>query len=200
MTAKKKGPCPKTGEKVCRCDEKKIDEMIDGLFIDPLQELFELAEAELNVMPKPPLSDGPSPNYESPHKGQFEHPVTKQRNEIDSLIAQGMDPAMAHQSVHGDINPGDIDSKAKFASTLGRIQDDGNRNAVKMEPAKQSILYRDAAYEKRQDAVTHDDLRTPMNQQVPDDQQTPADQVAEDIQECYNYMDDVKYLQTYGRA
>jgi len=106
----------------------------------------------------------------------------------------------AHQSVHGDINPGDIDSKAKLASTLGRIQDDGNRNAVKLEKDKGSILARDAEYEKRTDAVTHDDLRTPMNQQVPDDQQTPADQVAEELEECYNYMDDVKYLQTYGRA
>ena len=176
------------------------EELLDDLLTDPLEELYQLAEAELNVMPKPQMQDGPPAGYESPHKGMFEHPVTKQRNEIDSLIAQGMDPVMAHQSVHGDINPGDIDSKAKFAATLGRIQDDGNRNAVKMEPEKQSILYRDAQFEREQDAVTHDDLRTPMNQQVPDEQQTPADQVAENIQECYNYMDDVKYLQTYGRA
>ena len=177
-----------------------INERLDDLLSDPLEELYNLYEAELNVMPKPPMQDELPSGYESPHKGQYEHPVTKMRNEIDSLIAQGMDPTMAHQSVHGDINPGDIESKAKLASTLGRIQDDGNTNAVKMEPEKQSLLYKDAQYSKQIDAVTHDDLRTPMNQQVPDDQQTPADQVAEDIQECYNYMDDVKYLQTYGRA
>ena len=173
---------------------------LDEILEDPLQDLYDLAEAELNVVPKPDLSVGPPSGYESPHKGMFEHPVTKQKNEIDSLIAQGQDPVNAHRSVHGDIDPGDIDSKAKLAATLGRIQDDGSSNKPKMEPEKQSLLYRDAQAEKQLDAVTHDDLRTPMNQQVPDDQQTPADQVAEEIEECYNYMDDVKYLQTYGRA
>ncbi len=176
------------------------EELLDDLLTDPLEDLYALYESEMNVLPKPDLQDGPAPGYESPHKGMFEHPVTKQKNEIDALIAQGMDPTMAHQSVHGDVNLGDIDSKANFAATLGRLQDDGNRNAVKMEPEKQSILYRDSQYEKMQDAVTQDDLRTPMNQQVPDEDQTPADQVAEESEECYNYMDDVKYLQTYGRA
>ena len=177
-----------------------VAEQLDDLFTDPLEELYHLAEAELGVMPKPELTDGPPAGYESPHKGMFDHPVTKMKNEIDSLVAQGQDPVNAHQSVHGDIDPGDIDSKAKLAATLGRIQDDGTKNGIKMEPEKKSILSRDAAVEKKLDAVTHDDLRTPMNQQVPDDQQTPADQVAEELEECYNYMDDVKYLQTYGRA
>ena len=177
-----------------------IEEQLDDILNDPLEELYNLYEAEMNVMSKPDLTDGPPSGYESPHKGQFEHPVTKMKNEIDSLVAQGQDPVNAHQSVHGDIDPGDVDSKAKLAATLGRIQDDGTRNGIKMEPEKKSILYRDAQAEKQLDAVTHDDLRTPMNQQVPDDEQTPADQVAEELEECYNYMDDVKYLQTYGRA
>jgi hypothetical protein len=103
------------------------------------------------------------------------------RNEIDSLIAQGEDPTTAHQSVHGDIDPGDIDSKSKLAATLGRLQDDGINTGIKIEKDKGSILSRDAEYEKNQDQVTPDDLRTPMNQQVPDDQQTPQDQVAEEL-------------------
>ena len=178
-----------------------IEKQLDSLLSDPLEELWELAE-ELNVMPKPSLRDEIPSSYRSPNKQQYDHPVTKKRNEIDSLIAQGMDPSLAHQSVHGDVDPGDVQSKGKLASTLGRLQDDGNLNAVKMEPEKQSLLYRDAQYEKQMDATTQDDLRTPMNQQVPDDEQTPADQVAEhlDITEDYDYNLDVAYLQQYGRA
>jgi hypothetical protein len=175
---------------------------LDELFIDPLEDLFSLYEAEMNMQPKPSLQAPLPSNYESPHKGQFEHPVTKMRNEIDSLIAQGEDPATAHQSVHGDIDPGDIDSKSKLAATLGRLQDDGINTGIKIEKDKGSILARDAAIEKSLDQVTPDDLRTPMNQQVPDDQQTPQDQVAEelDYQEEMDYNDDVAYLQKYGRA
>jgi len=175
---------------------------LDELFIDTLEDLFALYEAEMNVLPKPDLNAPIPSNYESPHRGQFEHPVTKMRNEINSLIAQGMEPEKAHQSVHGDIDPGDIDSKAKLAATLGRLQDDGINPGVKIEKEKGSILARDAEYDKQVDAVTQDDLRTPMNQQVPDDQQTPADQVAEELeyQSDVDYNDDVAYLQKYGRA
>jgi hypothetical protein len=169
---------------------------------DPLEDLYSLYEAEMNVMSKPQMQDEIPSGYESPHKGQYAHPITKMRNEIDSLIAQGQDPVNAHQSVHGDVDPGDINSKAELAATLGRLQDDGNRNAIKMEPEKGSILSRDAEYEKQQDDVTHDDLRTPMNQQVPDEQQTPQDQVAEELEntEEYDYNEDVAYLQQFGRA
>ena len=156
----------------------------------------------MTFVPKPDLQDQIPAGYEGPHKGQFEHPVTKQRNEIDSLIAQGMNPVQAHQSVHGDTNPGNIESKAQLASTLGRIADDGINSGLRIDPKSNSILARDARYEKQMDAVTHDDLRTPMNQQVPDDQQTPQDQVAEDlyIEEEYDYNSDVAYLQKFGRA
>jgi len=174
---------------------------LDEILNDPLDELYDLFEAEMNVVDKPQMQDEIPSGYESQHKGQYAHPVTKMRNEIDSLVAQGMDPVSAHQSVHGDVDPGDIQSKAELAATLGRIQDDGNKNAVKMEPEKRSILSRDAESEKQQD-VTHDDLRTPMNKQVPDDEQTPADQVAEELEinEEYDYNLDVAYLQKYGRA
>ena len=174
---------------------------LDEILNDPLDELYDLFEAEMNVVDKPQMQDEIPSGYESPHKGQYAHPVTKMRNEIDSLLAQGMDPVSAHQSVHGDVDPGDIQSKSELAATLGRMQDDRNRNAVKMEPEKRSILSRDAEFEKQQD-VTHDDLRTPMNKQVPDDEQTPADQVAEELEinEEYDYNLDVAYLQKYGRA
>ena len=177
------------------------EEQFNALFDDPLEELWDLVE-EMNVMPKPDLSAPPPSNYESPHKGMFEHPVTKQKNEIDSLIAQGMDPAKAHQAVHGDIDPGDIQSKGQLAATLGRIQDDGIVNGIKPDPERRSILSKESEFEKKQDAVTHDDLRTPMNQQVPDDQQTPQDQVAEElnISDDYDYNEDVSYLQKFGRA
>ena len=177
------------------------EELLNDLLNDPLEDLWKLHE-DMNMQPKPDLQDSLPSNYEGPHKGQFEHPVTKMRNEIDSLIAQGEDPFTAHQSVHGDIDPGDIDSKAKLASTLGRLQDDGINTGIKIEKDKGSILARDAAIEKNQDAVTPDDLRTPMNQQVPDDQQTPQDQVTEelDYQSEIDYNDDVAYLQKFGRA
>ena len=172
-----------------------IEEQFDALFDDPLEDLWELYEA---VMPKPELGSAMPSNYESPHKGMFEHPVTKKRNEVDSLIAQGMDPAKAHQSVHGDIDTGDIQSKGQMAATFGRLQDDGINTGIKIEKDKGSILAKDAAYEKTTDSVTQDDLRTPMNQQVPDEQQTPQDQVAESEEMDYN--DDVAYLQKFGRA
>lgn len=188
------------GRETDRRTGKLLEAQFDALFEDPLEDLFSLYEAEMNMQAKPALQDSLPSNYEGPHKGQFEHPVTKMRNEIDSLIAQGEDPFTAHQSVHGDIDPGDIDSKAKLASTLGRLQDDGINTGIKIEKDKGSILARDAEIEKNQDAVTPDDLRTPMNQQVPDDQQTPQDQVTEEEEMCYNYMDDVQFLQKYGRA
>ena len=190
------------GRETDRRTGKLLEAQFDALFDDPLEDLFSLYEAEMNMQPKPDLQAPLPGNYESPHKGQFEHPVTKMRNEIDSLIAQGEDPATAHQSVHGDIDPGDIDSKSKLAATLGRLQDDGINTGIKIEKGKGSILAKDAAIEKRLDQVTHDDLRTPMNQEVPDRQQTPQDQVAEelDYQEEMDYNDDVAYLQKYGRA
>lgn len=169
-----------------------VEEKLDSLFSDPLQELWDLYEA---VVPKPNIGGEVSSEYGGPNQNNFEHPVTKRNNEIDSLIAQGQDPVSAHRAVMGDIDTSNVESKANFASTLGRIQDDRLKRAVKTEPEKGSILARDAEFEKQQDQVTRDDLRTPMNQQVPDVQQQPVDQVAED---CYN--DDVAYLRKYGRA
>ena len=178
-----------------------IDEKLDDLLSDPLQGLYDLYEAEMNVMPKPDIQDMSPSSYASPNQGvDYHHPVTKRKRDIDDQIRQGQDPISAHQAIHGEVNTGDPKSKGEFAATLGRLQDQGNRGAVKLQPEKGSILSREAQKDAEMDQVTHDDLRTPMNKQVPDREQTPADQVAEELQECYNYMDDVKYLQTYGRA
>ena len=127
-------------------------------------------------------------------------------HKIDDLIGSGMDPVSAHQEVHGQVDTSSIESKAQFASTLGRIQDDQLKAGVKIDKnnPNPSILARDARIEREMDQVTHDDLRTPMNQQVPDNQQTPQDQlqgqdVLESVEE-YDYNEDVAYLQKFGRA
>jgi len=197
----KKGPCPKTGEAVCKCKEKKISEMIDDLFTDPLAELWELAE-EMNVMPKPDLASPMGDNLETPQRGDYEHPVTQQRKRIDDLISQGAEPHDAHQEVHGELDTSDTQSRGKLAATFGRIQDNGMTTGVKIEKDKGSILARDAEVEKKLDQVTPNDLKTPMNQQVPDRDQTPADQVAEELENTNDtdYNDDVAYLQKFGRA
>ena len=178
---------------------KKYEEQLDALLTDPLEELWELYEA---VMPKPDLASPIPSNVEGPNKRTGSHPVTKKRRDVDELIDSGMEPAEAHQAIHGEIKTNDIESKGKLAATLGRLQDDGINNGIKIEKDTGSLLARDAIVNKQLDQVTDDDLRTPMNQQVPDDEQTPQDQVAEqlDLLEEVNYNDDVAYLQKYGRA
>ena len=157
-----------------------------------LKELFDLYELEMQD--KPQLQDEAPTNYEGPNKDDFQHPVTKRNNEVDSLIAQGQNPIKAHHAVYGDTDPSDTQSKATLASTLGRLQDDGVKRGVNIEPEKGSILAKDAKMEKELDQVTPDDMKTPMNQQVPDkDQQLEK-------QEEYDYNEDVAYLQKFGRA
>ena len=177
-----------------------IEEQLDDVLVDPLQELYDLWE-DMSVVPKPDLQDiSDMSSVASPVKGDYNHPVTKRKKDIDKLIKSGQGPVDAHQAIHGEVNSGDVKSKGELAATLGRIADDGARGGIKMEPEKGSLLSQETEKEKNLDDVTHDDLRTPMNKEVPDAEQTPADQVAEELEECYNYMDDVKYLQTYGRA
>ena len=175
---------------------------IDELFVDPLAELWDLHEAEMAIQAKPDLQDAEPSNIGTPNSDNYEHPITQRRNEVDKLIGTGMSPTDAHQQVHGEINTSDIESKSALAATLGRVQEDGNKKAVKIEKDKQSILARDAEIEKALDQVTRNDLRTPMNQQVPDRQQTPGEQVAEELEteEEYDYNLDVDYLQKFGRA
>ena len=81
---------------------------IDELFNDPLSELWELHEA---MVGKPELQDAEGAHMGGPDAGNYEHPVTQQRNEVDYMRAQGMDAVQAHQAVHGDVNTGDIESR-----------------------------------------------------------------------------------------
>jgi hypothetical protein len=196
-----------SGKKAKLEDQARVIQMTASeefayMFSDPLEELYDLAEAEMNVMPKPDMASPAPPHQEAPNKGDLQHPVTKQRREIDSLIAQGENPIKAHQAIHGELNPSDTTSKAKLASTLGRLQDDGVRNGVVLEPEKGSILSKDAELEKELDQVTPNDLSSPMNQQVPDQDQTAATAMKEDLEmmEDFDYNDDVAFLQKYGRA
>ena len=178
-----------------------IAERFDDLFDDPLAELWNLAE-EMNVMPKPELASPMGDNLETPQRGDYEHPVTQKRKAVDALISQGSQPHDAHQEVHGELDTSDTQSRGKLAATFGRIQDDGMTTGVKIEKDKKSILARDAEVEKKLDQVTPNDLKTPMNQQVPDRDQTMADQVSEQLEifDEIDYNDDVAYLQKFGRA
>ena len=173
---------------------------IDELFNEPLEELFNLYEAEMNVVPKPQIATDMPSAYQGPNDGNYDHPVALKRAALDAELHQGNDPITAHQQVHGEVDLADTSSKATLSTTLGRVQDETLKRKVYVEPDKNSILARDTELEKTMDQTTHDDLRTPMRGQVPDRLQTPADQVAEDAEPCYNYMDDVQYLQKYGRA
>ncbi len=129
---------------------------------------------------------------------------SQRRNMVDLPWAQGMDPVHAHQSVHGEVDTGDTESKAKLCCHLWvRYQDDGITRAVTIEKDKGTLSCTEMPrLRKAMDQVTRDDLRTPMNQQVPDRDQTPDDQVAEELdkEDDYDYNLDVAYLQKYGRA
>ena len=170
--------------------------------MEDLQELFDLYEAEMNVVPKPQLGTDMSATYGGPNDGNYEHPVAMKRAAIDAEMHQGSNPIDAHQEIHGQVDLADTTAKRQLATTLGRVQDETTKRKVMVEPEKDSILARDVALEKELDQTTHDDLRTPMRGQVPDRLQSPADQVAEEVeeQEDYDYNLDVAFLQKYGRA
>ena len=174
---------------------------------DALSDLYELFDAEMmSRMDKPQLQEPSNANLGTPQQGSVEHPVTQQRKQVDQLMKGGSDPLSAHQEVHGDINTGDIQSKAKLAGTLGRIQQDGTNNDIKYDKNPEnfkSILAVDAEIEKQIDQVTRNDLRTPQDKQVPDSEQVPAQQQAEEVsmtEEIDYHEFDVMYLKTFGRA
>lgn len=179
-----------------------IEKQLDSLLSDPLEELWMLHEAELNRMPKPSLQDATPTANIGPNSGNYEHPITQRRHQMDDLLGTGMDAIEAHKQVYGEVDTGDTESKAALAATLGRIADDGSRSTIKVDKDKEASIYaKDKRYEKAMDQVTRDDLRTPMNQQVPDDQQKPVDQVESlEISDEYDYNEDVAYLQKFGRA
>jgi hypothetical protein len=171
--------------------------------MDPLQHLWDLYEG---MMEKPSLQDEAPATMGSPNEENFDHPVTQQRRQVDMMRASGVDAEQAHENVFGEVDTGDSMSKAQLASTLSRVQNDGNRKGVKIEKDTEhkSLLAMDDEMEKR-DAVTPDDLRTPTQKEVPNALQAPGGQeqtVGEsvDIKDVWDYNDDIAYLQTYGRA
>ena len=170
--------------------------------MDALQELFDLVDRELRE-DTPPLQAAPTPFMGTPMMQDNEHPVTQQRRAVDMLRKQGMPPEMAHQQVYGEIDLSDTQAKRDMASTFGRVQDDGNKKAVRIDHDHKhpSIMAQDDGLEAMVNQTTVDDLRTPLNKQVPDALQDPnAEATPVENQEEYDYNLDVAYLQKYGRA
>ena len=173
--------------------------------VEPLKDLFDLYESEVSLVDKPDLTN-PSKSFGmgAPTTGSYEHPVIQSRNSVDQLRDAGVPIEIAHQAVKGQVDTGNIQSKADLASTLGRVQDGSQHNNIMVDKNSEfkSVMATDAAIEKKLDQVTRNDLRTPMPSQVPDYQQTPSQEVAEELEtaEEYDYNLDVQYLQVYGRA
>jgi len=162
---------------------------------DPLQQLWDLYE-DLSVQDVPELQPDPEPSgIGTPQTGDYQHPVIQQRKQVDDLRQQGMSDEDAHQQVYGEIDLANPQSKADFAATLSRVQQDADKKGVKTEDDAdfKSLLARDKELEKSQQ-VTPGDLKTPYRQEVPDEQQEV------DTQEEFDYNLDVAYLQQYGRA
>ena len=167
--------------------------------MDPLQSLWDLADKEL-CEAAPPLQAAPTPFMGTSMTQDNEHPVTQQRRAVDLLRKQGVPPEDAHQQVYGEIDLSDTQAKRDMASTFGRVQDDGNKKAVRIDHDHQhpSILAQDDGLEAMVNQTTVNDLRTPINRQVPDAVQDPEAGLQQ--QEEYDYNLDVAYLQKYGRA
>ena len=163
----------------------------------PLQELFDLYE-DMNIQDKPELQPDPEPSgIGTPQTGDYEHPVIQQRKQVDDLRQQGISDEDAHQQVHGDVDLADAKSKADFAATLSRVQQDAKKKGVKTDdgPGFKSLLAKDKELESS-NAVSPEDLKTPQDQEVDDETQANA----LDTQEEIDYNLDVAYLQQYGRA
>ena len=174
--------------------------------MDPLQELWDLLEDN-------PMQAAPTPFIGTPENNpmEVEHPVTQQRRAVDMARGQGMAPADAHETVYGEVDLSDTEAKRNLATTMGRVQDDGDKSAVRidMDAEFPSIMAKDKKVELATNQTTVTDLRTPHNKQVPDLLQDPDKQspnaAAEDAppveqQEEVDYNFDIAYLQKYGRA
>ena len=164
--------------------------------MDPLQELWNLLEDI------PPLQAAPTPFVGTPENNpmQTDHPVTQQRRAVDMLRKQGVPAADAHQQVYGEVDLSDTEAKRNLATTMGRAQDDGNRKAVRidMDADFPSIMAQDNELETKANQTSVNDLRTPIDKQVPDAVQDPEAGLQQQEQMDYNW--DVAYLQKYGRA
>ena len=164
--------------------------------MDPLQELWDLLEDI------PPLQAAPTPFVGTPENNpmQTDHPVTQQRRAVDMLRKQGVPAADAHQQVYGEVDLSDTEAKRNLATTMGRAQDDGNKKAVRidMDATFPSIMAQDNKLEIAVNQTSVNDLRTPIDRQVPDAVQDPEAGLQQQEEMDYNW--DVAYLQKYGRA
>ena len=150
--------------------------------MDPLQPLYELVDTQLK--PGMPIQD-PGMPQDTPNS--YEHPVISQKKAVDDARKKGIPVEDAHQQVYGDVNLANIQSKAEFAQTLGRIADESSSGNVKPEEGSGSI-YAQEVEKQSQEAPSDEDMKTPVDQEV-------------DTQEEFDYHEfDVSYLQKYGRA
>jgi len=170
--------------------------------MDPLQSLWDLADKELTEGAAAPLQAAPTPFMGTPMTQDTDHPVTQQRRAVDELRKQGVPPEMAHQSVYGEIDLSDTQAKRDISSTFGRVQDDGNKKAVRIDHDHKhpSIMAQDDGLEAMVNQTTVNDLRTPIGKQVPDKVQDQKSATPVETEEEYDYNLDVAYLQKYGRA
>ena len=155
--------------------------------MDPLQGLWELYEA---AQEKPQIMPDDTPAVQGMDKGNFDHPVTQQRTELDTLRMSGLSTGDAHEKVHGETQLSDVTMKADLSGTFGRVQDDKSRHNVHVdkEAEQPSLLSLDAEMEA-QSMLNPESLKTKVSKQTP-----------VETEEEYDYNLDVQYLQTYGRA
>ena len=164
--------------------------------MEPLQELFDLYEA---TVAKPELKEPGSAAIGTPQANYDEHPVIQDKNKVDALRASGMSAPDAHEKVKGPVDLANPESKADLAKTLSRTQQDGNRKSVFVDKNTEqpSLFAKDEEMEEKLTKTTDMDMKTPQGQQVPDALE-PPEQAA--TKEEYDYNEDVRYLQTFGRA
>ncbi len=183
-------------------DKEKDEEKQDKLFKrerrlkqklqkEELEDLFELFDQEMMQRhDKPQLQDQDpnamvgAPSMGAPNQG-LQHPVIQQRQMVDNLRMKGMAALDAHQQVHGMGDLGDVNSKGKIAATLGRVQKDGTEHGIQYERGGdfRSVMTTDADIEVKLDQVSHNDMRSDFNQQIPDKLQTPDQQQVPQMEE-----------------
>ena len=197
--------------------------------MDPLKELWDLAEGEFMGTPEdmPQMPGMGTPDMMGGTAGgqmmglpgvsqeilggagmgqeQPMHPVAQQRMQIDQLRATGMPTQNAWEMVNGPLGLDDSSSKSSLAATMGRVQDD-KRRGVKIDVDAQdpSLMAQDYRMAMQAGAITSDDLKSSRPGQEPDvTQNAPAVDGMDphlDVNEEADYNWDVAYLQKYGRA
>jgi hypothetical protein len=172
--AKKPTPIP---DKKVSGNKKKVDSNIDG------EELLQAVATIANPQPeasaptpkrkKPSLKDVVHPEIANPPTKDetLESPDAQARTQVDTLRKSGVSTTDAHQQVHGDVDIGSVESRASLAATLGRVQDDQSDNEVHPDKDSESGFAQLSKLEKEADAVSPEDLATPLEGEIPDELQ-----------------------------